>query len=98
MKPYLMEKPRGIMKKNLLLNSNSRTFLQIFGPLIPKLAEEFDIVIFLTILRNIIFPQSLITMCSSWEKEGIAISFFNNSMASAAFMPELKFLYQVPYN
>jgi len=56
------------MKKNLLIYWTSRTFVEIFGPLIPKLAENFKIVI---IILEYSTPPGMVEFLDSWKKEGI---------------------------
>ena len=59
------------MKGNLLVLSNARNLLQCFGYLIPKLAEEYNVVILLTTQKNLTSPSSITEKISIWKKEGV---------------------------
>ncbi|MFH1683614.1 MAG: hypothetical protein ABIA67_01895 [Candidatus Margulisiibacteriota bacterium] len=56
------------MKKKLLIQWASRTFIEIFGALIPKLAEKFDIVV---LLSDYSTPAGMIGQLNSWKEQGM---------------------------
>ncbi len=63
------------MKKKILISSNSRTFIQIFGSFIPKLAEEFSIFIILTVLEGVKAPSTIMRNLSSWKEDGTIVCY-----------------------
>lgn len=55
-------------KKKLLVYWTTRTFIEIFQPLIPKLAENFKIVV---LLLDYSTPKGIVELLNSWQEQGI---------------------------
>ena len=59
------------MKNKLLISSSSRTFIQLFGPIIPELAKTFRIVVLLEVLKKVTIPSNAFQTLESWNESDI---------------------------
>ena len=64
------------MKKKLLISGSSRTFVQIFGPIIPNLSAEFRIVVVLVVLKGVQTPRKVNNLIDEWKVDGVVENCF----------------------
>ena len=64
------------MKKKLLISSSSRTVVQLFEPIIPKLSSEFQIFVTLNVLKGVQAPRKVNALLDEWETEGTVEKYF----------------------